>query len=86
VPRAESSYSIAEVAAKYAVTVATVLAWVKGGELVGINVSRSAKSRKPRYRITAAALAAFEAARTPTPPAPTTRRKRGGGYVPTFYR
>jgi excisionase family DNA binding protein len=84
VPRAES-YTVAEVAERYAVTVGTVLAWVKGGELRGINVSRSARSKKPRYRVSAEALAAFESARTPTPPAPATRRRRRDGYVPQFY-
>jgi excisionase family DNA binding protein len=75
-----------EVAALYAVSVPTVMGWIRSGELRAVCVSRSARSRKPRYRVTAEALAAFEASRRPTPPAPAApRRRKASGYTPTFY-
>jgi predicted site-specific integrase-resolvase len=55
-----------EVALLYRVSVHTVLAWIRSGELRAVNVARGPR---PRWIITEAALAAFEAARSaPTPP------------------
>ncbi len=49
------------------------------GELRALHVGRSSGARKPRWRITAEALEAFElvpAARTPTPSVPRARRRK----------
>jgi transposase len=86
VPRAET-YTVAEVAARYRVRIATVATWIRAGELKAVNVSRSARSKKPRFRISNEALAAFEAARTPTaaPVQKRARRPKRGGVV-EFYK
>jgi excisionase family DNA binding protein len=79
-------YTVETVAARYGVTEMTVLGWIARGELKAINVGRAPGKKRPRWRISQAALDAFEAARTPTPPAPSTRRRRAGaGEVVEFY-
>jgi excisionase family DNA binding protein len=71
------SFSVRQVAERYGVSVHTVLAWItKTGELRAVNVGRSPAGKKPRWRVTEQALAAFEARRTPTPTAPRARRQR----------
>ncbi|MEX0700725.1 MAG: helix-turn-helix domain-containing protein [Planctomycetales bacterium] len=52
----------ADVADILGVAPESVVAWLRSGELVGIDVSRPGSSR-PRYRISPDALAAFVAAR-----------------------
>lgn len=85
-PVVGASFTVAAVAERYGVTAATVLAWIRGGELAAVNVSRSFSSRKPRYRISTAALEAFEAHRAPAPPLTHRhRRKRPGGVI-EFYK
>lgn len=83
-PTKAAAYSVADVARRFDVGAATVLAWIRSGELLAVNVSRSARSKKPRFRVSEAALLAFEAARMPTPPAPHTRRQRASNVV-EFY-
>jgi excisionase family DNA binding protein len=80
------TFSVAEVAERYAVNVTTVRQWIAAGELPAVNTSRSRYSKKPRYRVTQAALDAFEAARTPATPVERVRRRKAGGYVPRFYK
>jgi excisionase family DNA binding protein len=63
----------------------TVLAWIRTGELRAINCGRRPGSKKPRWRITAEALAAFELMRTPSPPPPAVRRRRQHAEVISFY-
>ena len=65
-----------EIAERYRVSVDKVLAWIRSGELVAIDVSTNAKRGKPRWRISEADLATFEARRTATPPSPKTKRRR----------
>lgn len=66
--------TVKDVAERYDVTPATVLAWIKSGDLQAVNVGRRANAGKPRWRITAAALEAFEAARTAAAAPVATRR------------
>ncbi|MEX1095243.1 MAG: helix-turn-helix domain-containing protein [Planctomycetales bacterium] len=70
------TYDVKQVAERYDVTQQTVLGWIHRGELKAFNVGVEPGKKKPRWRITESALAAFEALRTPTPPAPVVRRKR----------
>jgi hypothetical protein len=44
--------------------------------LKAVNVGRSAKTKRPRWRITQAALDAFEASRTPTATVETSGKAR----------
>ena len=81
----DRTYTPDEIAERFGVSPETVMAWLRAGELGGLNVSRSANSKKPRYRITSASLAAFEAARAVTPPAPRAARRKQAGDAVVFY-
>jgi hypothetical protein len=63
----------------------TVKAWIEANELKAVNASRSPGSRKPRWRVSPEALAAFEAARAAGVPAPKPRRRKSSGDVIEFY-
>jgi excisionase family DNA binding protein len=78
--------SVKNVSERFGVSAHTVLAWIKSGELRAVNVGRRPGARKPRWRITADALAAFEALRSaaPTPPRAQRRRRRRAEVV-EFY-
>lgn len=79
--------SVKDVCERYGVTVHTVLGWIHSGELKAINVGRRMGAKKPRWRITAEALQAFEMLRTPSPPPPRTyrNRRRPADYI-EFYK
>jgi excisionase family DNA binding protein len=78
--------SVKDLCKRFAVSEGTVLTWIKCGELRAINVGRRPGAQKPRWRITPAALEAFELARTPTPlPPRTRRRKRAETGIIDFY-
>ena len=77
--------TVREVAERYAVTEHGVLAWIRSGELRAINCGRRPGAKKPRWRVTADALAAFELLRTPSPPPPRTRRRNQIGDAIAFY-
>jgi hypothetical protein len=83
-PTNAGPFSVQDIAAHYGVTIPTVLTWVHTGELQALNVSRSARSKKPRWRITAAALEAFEQLRTITAVPPRPRRRRSSDVI-RFY-
>jgi hypothetical protein len=79
-------HTIAGLSARFGVTEHTVLGWIRTGELKAINVGRRARAKKPRWRITDDALAAFEALRTPSPPSPTSPRRKRPTDVIEFYK
>ena len=68
-------YSPPQVADMLGVAPETVIGWVRSGQLPGFDVSRPA-ARRPRFRITEAALADFIARREIKPPTLAVRRKR----------
>jgi excisionase family DNA binding protein len=80
-----STFSVKDLCERYGVGEHTVLGWINRGELKAVNVGRHPGAKKPRWRITQEALEAFEALRTPTPPAPRTRRKKRQNGVIEFY-
>jgi excisionase family DNA binding protein len=80
-----SSYTVREIAERWGISVHTVLAWIRANELKAVNVSRTPNGRKPRWRITQAALDAFEAARTSHLPAPRAKRRKSSDDVVSFY-
>ncbi len=63
-----------ELAKVLRVDVHAVLRWIANGELRAVNVGSGRK--RPRWRIAAEDVAAFEAARTAQPQTPTQRRKK----------
>lgn len=79
-------HTVQDISRRYGVTEHTVLAWIRSGELTAIHTGRKSGARKPRWRITEAAVAAFEAARaTGPPPPPRTRRRKLPDDVIRFY-
>jgi excisionase family DNA binding protein len=68
--------TVEKIADRYGVGVHTVLAWIRNRELQAINVGRTAGRKRPSWRISDEALAAFEAARSASPTPPPTRRPR----------
>ncbi len=73
--RAVTSLTVRDVATRYGVDVHTVLHWIDRGELRAVNVARRPGGKRPRWRISEAALHAFETGRAATP-APARRRPR----------
>jgi len=57
-----------QIAERLVVSADTVIAWIKRGELRGLLVSKSARSRRPQFRVTAADLETFVAGRLTHPP------------------
>ena len=78
-------YTVQDIQNRYGVTVHTVLGWINQGELAPVNVGRKQGAKKPRWRITQAALEAFEQLRTPTPPPPRAKRRKRPNDVILFY-
>lgn len=79
------THTIKDLCARYGVSAQTVLSWVRAGELKAVNVGRRLNGKKPRWRVTQESLEAFEALRTPTPPAPRARRRKLPGNPIEFY-
>jgi transposase len=80
------TYSVKDIQDRFGVGEQTVLGWIRTGELKAINVSRRAGAKKPRWRITDAALAAFEALRTANPPPSKSLRRKRPADVIEFYK
>lgn len=66
----------AEIAARHGVDVHVILAWIKCGELIAVNVARDQNGRRPRWRIDPNDLMAFENRRKSKPPDPPAPRRR----------
>jgi excisionase family DNA binding protein len=79
-------FTVQDLTNRYNVTVHTVLGWIRSGELRAVNVGRRPGARKPRWRITEDALAAFELSRTPTPPPPRAQRRKRALEIIEFYK
>ena len=80
-PAAERDITPPEFAELKAVSVNTVLAWIKSGELKATNLA-SRSSKRPRYRISPTARREFELSRSVVPaglPPQRLRRKAAAG-------
>jgi excisionase family DNA binding protein len=77
--------TVHDVCERYGVTEHTVLLWIRQGELRAVNVGRRQGAGKPRWRISAEALEAFEVSRMPTPPLPRAARRKRPAEVIEFY-
>lgn len=80
------TYTVRDLEQRYGVREHTILAWIKRGDLKALNVGVALGKQKPRYRITQAALDAFEALRAVTPPAPRTHRRKRSTDVLEFIK
>jgi hypothetical protein len=78
-------FFVRDICERYGVSEHTVLGWIHACELRAVNVGRSPGAKKPRWRISEQALADFEAARTPTLPAPRRVRGKRPAEVIEFY-
>lgn len=78
-------HTLDAVAKALQVSVDTVAAWVRRGELRAVNVSRDRASRKPRWRVRETDLEGFLSGREVAPDSPRqmlrTTRKRGRQWV-----
>lgn len=82
-----STLSVKDVCERYGVSEHTVLGWIARGELRALNVGRQLGAKKPRWRITQAALELFEQLRTAAPAVPARgKRKRGQPEIIEFYK
>jgi transposase len=72
------------VAERYGVDVHKIIGWIRRGELRAIDVATTTGGR-PRYRISPADLAQFEAARSATPQPKITRCRRKNPQVTEFF-
>jgi excisionase family DNA binding protein len=80
-------FSVQDLCDRCTVSQQTVLGWINSGELAAVNVGRKPGGKKPRWRITQAALDAFEAARASCPPPPRpAQRRRSRDDVIEFYK
>ena len=68
------TYSVKNIQERFGVSQATVLHWLKSGQLKSLNVGRDSGNAAARYRITESQLKEFELSRTTTPPTPQTHR------------
>jgi hypothetical protein len=80
------SLTVRDLSAHYGVCANTILSWIRDGELCAINVVRKPGGKKPRWRITAEALAAFEASRMTSAPVPAVQGRKRAPDVIEFYR
>ncbi|MCI0643208.1 MAG: helix-turn-helix domain-containing protein [Gemmataceae bacterium] len=80
-----ATYGVKDLCEFFAVGEHTVLGWIAAGELRAIDVSRK-QSGRPKWRITQAALEAFEALRAASPPAPPPPRRRRQAEVIEFIK
>jgi excisionase family DNA binding protein len=78
------TYTPQQIAERFKVGHATVLEWIRSGELAAVNVARS-QGGKPRWRITSDALLAFELLRQPQPRELPQRRRRKQADEVVFY-
>ncbi|MCE9562877.1 MAG: helix-turn-helix domain-containing protein [Planctomycetes bacterium] len=84
--KSQIMFTVEDLRQRFGVTEATILTWIHAGELKAINVGRHPGLKRPRWRVTQAALDAFEEARTPTAtPIKSRPRKRAVSGVIEFY-
>ena len=81
----DRALTVRDLCDRYGVGEHTILGWISSGELRAINCGRRAGAKKPRWRITAESLVAFELLRTHNPPPPQTRRRKRQAEVIAFY-
>ena len=72
-----------DVAGRYGCNLSKIIYWLKTGQLQGINIAAD-NGKRPRWRISPEAVAAFEASRSPSPPAAPAPRQRRQKRDPSF--
>ena len=64
--RKPATFSPHQVAVRYGVGINKVLRWIREGEILAVNVAEKVDQERPRWRISVAAVADFEARRSST--------------------
>jgi transposase len=78
-------YTVADVAQRYRVSPDRVRAWIRRGELKGLN-TRDLRCGRPRFVVTHESLADFERSRqAATPEAPKPKRRKRMPEFEDFY-
>jgi hypothetical protein len=76
------TFTLKQICDRYCVGETTVLGWIRTGQLQALTVGRALNKKKPRWRVTEEALAAFELSRTASPsPEPVRRRRQSAGVI-----
>ncbi len=75
--------SVADLCRRWNVGPDKIYAFLRRGDLVGVNVAANTSAR-PQWRITPESVAAFEARRTSAPPSKPQRRRRQSAAI-DFY-
>jgi hypothetical protein len=78
-----AGYTVADLARRYRVSPERVRAWIRRGELKGLN-TRDVRCSRPRFVVTLEALMEFEQRRHVSPP-PQPKRRRKPRDVVDFY-
>jgi hypothetical protein len=81
-----TTFTVRQLCDRYCVGECTVLGWIARGDLAALNCGRAPGKKKPRWRVTPEALAAFEAARTQIPPAARAPRRRSAAPLVEFIK
>jgi hypothetical protein len=76
-------YSVADLCRRWKVGADKIRAFLRRGELVGINVAANL-SGKPQWRVTAASVEQFERRRSSTPSPKPPRRRRQVSVIDYF--
>jgi excisionase family DNA binding protein len=83
-PKSSTKLTPRQIADRNRISVDKVLAWIHTGQLRAVNVATRPGGR-PRWRISEADLACFEATRAAVPAPPTRQRpKKEEGVIPYF--
>ncbi len=77
------TYTVPELARRWRIGRTKVLAWIRGGHLPALNLAASTVGR-PRWRVSAEAVAEFERRRSGTP-TPRVRKRRQATEVIEFF-
>jgi transposase len=72
------------IARRFGVSADKIVAWIRSGELRGVNVAAKSNGR-PRYVVDEADLAAFELRRTAKPKEAATKRRKANQNVIQFF-
>jgi transposase len=72
------------IAHRFGVSTDKIIAWIRSGELRGVNIATKANGR-PRYVVDEADLAVFEQRRTAQPLSATPRRRKTATGVIEFF-
>jgi hypothetical protein len=82
-PDTARGLTVADLAARYRVSPDKIRLWISKGEIAAVNTA-AALCGKPRWVVSAEALAAFEQRRAGGPPPKPVRRKRQPAMVDFF--